>query len=624
MIRAAGLMLLCRATGEDRALFLKRGADGDHAGEWAFPGGTIEPGETAEHAAEREAKEEIGPAPHGNTRELARTISQDAEPVDFTTFVARVNDAFTPRLSSESSGWAWAPVSAPPEPLHPGCRIALARLSMNELDIARAIAAGELTSPQHYENIWLFAIRITGTGGAYRVALEEHVWRDPSLYLNPDFLARCNGLPVIIDHPKASMLNGAEFSDRVVGTIMTAFVRNDEVWGVARIYNEAAAELLRTEQLSTSPAVVFRGASDGEAIEFDDGSKLLIEGKPALLDHIAICEAGVWDKGGPPTGIDVTAIQEGQMADETSTEDKARKDAAADLSAKLDAVLTKLDSAHTRMDAFEKERRDETERREREDRARRDAARKDRFGARKDEESDDDWKKRMDADEEAARKDAEEDGDDEKTAADKARRARKDAETAEEKRALEKANEAKEREDKARRDAEEKERMEEKTRADSAEAENKGLRARLERLEARLGREVDPTERDALATAQARADGALAMFGERAPGPLPGDDVLSYRRRLVQRLAKYSPEFKEGNFAQTDPATLDLIEAKVYADAQVAAKTTASNRVGALVPVTTREFGRDVTRYHGDPLAWMAPYMRGANLGKFNRNQPSN
>ena len=45
--------------------------------------------------------------------------------------------------------------------------------------MAQAVANGELPSPQQFENIWLFAIRITGTGVAYRSAIDELVYRRP-------------------------------------------------------------------------------------------------------------------------------------------------------------------------------------------------------------------------------------------------------------------------------------------------------------------------------------------------------------------------------------------------------------------------------------------------------------
>lgn len=88
-------------------------------------------------------------------------------------------------------------------------------MSLDELGIAKAIQTGELTSPQRYGNLLLIAIRITGTGVAYRQSLEEFVWRDPSLYLNPEFLERCNGLSVILEHPEESVLNTEESTSDV-------------------------------------------------------------------------------------------------------------------------------------------------------------------------------------------------------------------------------------------------------------------------------------------------------------------------------------------------------------------------------------------------------------------------
>jgi hypothetical protein len=54
--------------------------------------------------------------------------------------------------------------------LHPGARIALARLGMDETQTAQTIAAGEIASPHKFENAWYFRIRITGTDTAYRQA----------------------------------------------------------------------------------------------------------------------------------------------------------------------------------------------------------------------------------------------------------------------------------------------------------------------------------------------------------------------------------------------------------------------------------------------------------------------
>jgi 8-oxo-dGTP pyrophosphatase MutT (NUDIX family) len=350
MIRAAGILILNKA---GQVLFLKRGPGGDCPGLWCFPGGRLEDGESAIDAAVRETSEEAGfkadpsklvywtrrigpreatgaaPTPVAGdpvsiaARLPAAAIPPDAaavvpgEQVDFTTFLLKEPEDFTPVLGPadkpEHVGYAWCPPDQPPEPLHPGCRVALARFGMDELGVAQAMAAGELTSPQHYANIDLFAIRISGTGAALRsekkdadgkvIQEAELVYRRPEQYLTPEFLARCNGLPVVVLHPDKAVLNGDEFAKRIVGTVFLPYIHNNEVWAIVKIWIEQIAEKLSEEQLSTSPGVLL--GNDDYKLKLEDGSNILIEDKPTLVDHIALVPLGVWDKGGPPVGIKV-------------------------------------------------------------------------------------------------------------------------------------------------------------------------------------------------------------------------------------------------------------------------------------------------------------------------------
>jgi 8-oxo-dGTP pyrophosphatase MutT (NUDIX family) len=57
---AAVAITVLDVSSEPRVLVLKRAARGTNAGQWALPGGRLEPGETAEAAALREAHEEVG------------------------------------------------------------------------------------------------------------------------------------------------------------------------------------------------------------------------------------------------------------------------------------------------------------------------------------------------------------------------------------------------------------------------------------------------------------------------------------------------------------------------------------------------------------------------------------
>lgn len=166
---------------------------------------------------------------------------------------------------------------------------------MNELETAKAIATGQIPSPQVLGNMVLFGLRITGTGAAWREKWNEYVYRNPGNYLNADFLERCAGLPVIFNHPEGDILTSDNFKQHIIGTIIYAYVQDNEVWGIARINDTDAALSIIDDNLSTSPTFIL-SKDNQKRITLDDMT-VLIEGKPELLDHIAICKEGVWNKG---------------------------------------------------------------------------------------------------------------------------------------------------------------------------------------------------------------------------------------------------------------------------------------------------------------------------------------
>ena len=243
--------------------------------------------------------------------------------------------------------------------LHPGVITALKRLTSDELGVARLMAAGEITSPQTYENVELFAVRVTGTGLSYRQGLDEHVWRNPEHYCNDEFLARCSGLPILWEHPPRAVLDGDEFARRIIGTVFLPYVQGSEVWAIAKIYDREAAKMMEEGQLSTSPSVVFRDETVNDRIQSGDGRSLLFEGKPSLLDHLAVCERGVWDKGGAPAGVRSDNVKDEVMKKRADGTDEPEDKGAGD-GEKLDKLLEHLGSMSSsmenltaRMDALE-------------------------------------------------------------------------------------------------------------------------------------------------------------------------------------------------------------------------------------------------------------------------------
>jgi Uncharacterized protein, homolog of phage Mu protein gp30 len=109
---AAGIVL---RVGE-RILLLHR-TDGQG---WAFPGGTIEPDETADAAARRETFEETL---HPINGPLDFLHMQEWQGVRFATFVYDVPEEFIPQLNSEHDAYKWvSPRDALRHGLHPGAR----------------------------------------------------------------------------------------------------------------------------------------------------------------------------------------------------------------------------------------------------------------------------------------------------------------------------------------------------------------------------------------------------------------------------------------------------------------------------------------------------------------------
>ncbi|HEC2549189.1 TPA: NUDIX hydrolase [Raoultella ornithinolytica] len=298
-------------------------------GTWCQPGGTVEPGELAIDAARREVLEEVGYQYDG-------PLTPHSVYGDYLTFRAEVPERFEAKLNDESLAAGWFHIDDLPKPLHQPFAEMLAQQALNETEVAALIADGTLSSPQFFINMWMFAIRVTGTGVTWRSADQQMAFRNPDDYLTPEFLQRVAGVPLIWLHPEKNKLDSDEFAKRVIGTLTNSWVAdNGEVWAIARVYDAEAAEIMATRQLSTSPTVTYSEAQD--SIIKIDGQPLLVEGSPVLLDHVAICEQGVWDKLLAPTGVKSDSIpNEAEKMDEEKI--------VALINQTLDARMAKADS----------------------------------------------------------------------------------------------------------------------------------------------------------------------------------------------------------------------------------------------------------------------------------------
>lgn len=524
----------------DFVFLIQRSDDGT----WCQPGGKVEPGELAIDAARREVLEEVGYQYDG-------PLTPHSVYGDYLTFRAEVPEKFEAKLNDESLAAGWFHIEDLPTPLHPPFAEMLAQQALNETEVAALIADGTLSSPQYFINMWMFAIRVTGTGVTWRSADQQMTFRNPDDYLTPEFLQRVAGLPLIWLHPEKNTLDSDEFAKRVIGTLTNSWVAdNGEVWAIARVYDAEAAEIMATRQLSTSPTVKFVEVPKSIIV---DGQPLLVEPSPELLDHVAICEQGVWDKLLAPTGVKSDSIpNEAEIMDEEKI--------VALINKAIDARMAKADS---------------------------EAA---------------DLKAKADA-EEAAKKekaDAEaKEAEEAKAKADEEEKAAKAKADEGELKKLE--HEAKGEDDRLERERKERDRE----KADSQ------LRQEIAELRSRIPTELSDEERNEVADAQVKADSVFSCFGKRAPVPLSGEKPLAYRRRLMIQLQEHSPDFKSVDLSSiADSALLNVAEKQIYADAQ----KSASLSVG---PGMLREIkradatGRQISTFEGDPAATWAPFQSG-------------
>lgn len=291
---------------QGKSIFLIQRSDD---GTWCPPGGKIEPGEMACTAARREVKEEAG-------YQFDGPMTPYSVAGDYLTFRADIDAQFEPQINDESLAAGWFDIDNLPKPLHQPFAEVMAQNPLNETQVASLIADGALSSPQYFINMWMYAIRVTGTGVTWRSTDQQMAFRDPENYLTSEFLQRVAGVPLIWLHPEKNKLDSDEFAKRVIGTLTKGWVAdNGEVWAIARVYDAEAAEMMATRQLSTSPTVTF--SEPQNAIIKIDGQPLLVEDSPVLLDHVAICEQGVWDKLLDPTGVKSDSIpNEAEKMDE--------------------------------------------------------------------------------------------------------------------------------------------------------------------------------------------------------------------------------------------------------------------------------------------------------------------
>ena len=464
---------------------------------------------------------------------------------------------------------------------------------------AEAIRDGKLPSPTKYGDFYLFDVRVTGTGAAFRESLDEWAFRDAKEWTSPEMVARCAGLPVIFEHPERSGLNSQEFQDRAIGTIVLPYVKGDEVWGIAKIFDADAALAMQTTHTSTSPGVTPPKGS--VATELKDGSKVLAEGLPLVLDHLAICSAGVWDKDGPPEGIRLDR-KEKPLADEDKEKLEKERDDAKLRADAAEKELNDMKADKAKKDAEETEKKAiEAAEKEKADKAKKDAADAKKRDSRKDRHS------KHDGDiMDCSRCDSEE------------------------------SAEEKEREDKAKKDAEaapktpvDAERGTELNDSKLTEltAQHNALQLQHAEMSKRLdAMNVQPSIEDSneIAKAWSRWDSLYQMLNEQTPRAYPGEKPRAYLRRLADGVRKFTQSFANYVFHDSpQPTDFGLVVDAIYNEALAHSKKPIMDKPGFLREVVTHPHGKTRTEFIGDSRSAFLPFMHPTKFAIAKINRPT-
>ena len=170
-------------------------------------------------------------------------------------------------------------------------------------EMIEGLINGTLKSPQIYEESFYIKLRVTGTGITERYKEDENgdvifdeenkpvtykIDRLEEDFLSNKFLEACIGIPVLIEHPDSKLLNGENYKNHVVGTIVVAYIKKEvkEVWGIARIYDPEVLKLINEGLKSTSPAIKTKNIENGSEITQE---------KFEYIDHLALVVDGYWD-----------------------------------------------------------------------------------------------------------------------------------------------------------------------------------------------------------------------------------------------------------------------------------------------------------------------------------------
>jgi len=343
--RAAGILYRC---GDSVLLLLRSATTSDFPHTWGLPGGGIEQGETCEQCAIRESQEETGNAPG----DPLTAIDYDE---GFTTFGINLPAPFVPALNDEHIGFVWAPLSALPQPLHPGVAATLSRLPARGfgMDTARSVDGNGWfevkANPISKAGVFPYTGRQIGLTGPQADQIFQ-VLRPPEELADPECIESFKLIPWIDEHVMLGP-NAQEVTDKamaaekkgVQGVIgQDIFFKDDTLFANIKAFSSTLATLIQAgkRELSAGYRCIYEltgGVWNGQRY---DAIQRKIRG-----NHLALVQEG---RMGPDVAVmdrltftfDAKELQ--KMADDTKDQGSGTGGAGAMTLEQLVSVVTEL------------------------------------------------------------------------------------------------------------------------------------------------------------------------------------------------------------------------------------------------------------------------------------------
>lgn len=173
---------------------------------------------------------------------------------------------------------------------------------MLEKKIKDEYKLGQRQGITELDDYFYIPVRITGSGYNLRKNRDDELIladRNQAEFFSPAFIEHCKSLPIIVNHPEnKDMLRSENLNDNaIIGNTIDAWIKGDELWGIARIYDKSLLEKIASGSIkSTSPGVRIIYANDSDPIINTE--------IPYDINHLAFCEKGHWDKDGQSIGFD--------------------------------------------------------------------------------------------------------------------------------------------------------------------------------------------------------------------------------------------------------------------------------------------------------------------------------